>query len=79
MNKVHFSSITDDYRTPESFYNLLNTEFKFADDSCPIKGSNGLERESGIRQYFAIPLTARSNYGFQKHMKSIQRAKLWCY
>ena len=38
MNKylgVHFSSIKQDWRTPEKLYNELNKEFNFNFDPCP--------------------------------------------
>lgn len=34
MNKVHFSSKTDDWATPQNFYDKLNAEFYFKMDLC---------------------------------------------
>lgn len=33
-NRVHFSSITDDWYTPQEFFNQLNAEFNFTLDPC---------------------------------------------
>lgn len=35
MNKIHFSSATDKWNTPKSFYNKLHEEFNFDYDPCP--------------------------------------------
>jgi hypothetical protein len=35
MNKVHFSSQSDNWRTPEVFYKELDKEFHFDFDPCP--------------------------------------------
>ncbi len=35
MNKVHFSSIRSNWRTPKRFYEELNKEFHFDLDPCP--------------------------------------------
>ena len=38
------TKISDHYRTPPEVYDLLNDEFKFTLDPCPIGGSGGLTR-----------------------------------
>lgn len=46
MNRVVFSSATDDWSTPKETFDALNAEFGFVDDPCPLAGSaNGLMRE----------------------------------
>ncbi len=35
MNKVHFSSIRSDWKTPKGIYEKLNEEFYFDFDPCP--------------------------------------------
>lgn len=35
---VHFSSMTDEWKTPTAIYQKLNAEFKFDFDPCPIGG-----------------------------------------
>lgn len=36
--KVHFSSLTDEWRTPQSLFDKLDNEFNFDSDPCPMKG-----------------------------------------
>ena len=46
MNRVVFSSASDEWATPADTYAALNAEFGFRDDPCPLGGSeNGLMRE----------------------------------
>lgn len=46
MNRVVFSSASDEWATPAETYAALDAEFHFADDACPLGGSvNGLMRE----------------------------------
>ena len=46
MNRVLFSSASDEWSTPAATYDALNAEFQFADDACPLGGNvNGLMRE----------------------------------
>ncbi len=52
---VHFSSITDDWKTPLSLYNKLNEEFNFNDDPCPLGGTGGLDRDWGTRVFVNPP------------------------
>ena len=43
MNRVLFSSQSDDYKTPGSVYEALNREFAFNFDPCPLYATTGLE------------------------------------
>ena len=46
MNRVLFSSASDEWATPTETFRALDAEFKFADDACPLGGDrNGLLRE----------------------------------
>lgn len=46
MNRVVFSSASDEWATPAETFAALDAEFQFADDACPLGGdSNGLMRE----------------------------------
>ena len=46
MNRVLFSSASDDWSTPADTYAALHAEFGFVDDPCPLMGAaNGLMRE----------------------------------
>lgn len=58
MNKtinVHFSSETDDWATPQEFFDKLNEEFKFTIDVCASAYNNKHDRyfdkeDDGLRQ-----------------------------
>lgn len=82
MNKeLMFSSKTDQWATPESFFNNLNGEFNFDLDPCAdeynhkceryyTKEDNGLSQNWGGTEYFAIhPTEKRSGYGLRRHTK----------
>lgn len=46
LNRVVFSSATDEWATPSDVYESLNAEFGFVDDPCPMNGNvSGLMRE----------------------------------
>lgn len=45
MNRVLFSSQSDDYGTPASVYAALHSEFAFNFDPCPLHATDGLEIE----------------------------------
>ena len=48
MNRVLFSSASDEWATPSDVYATLDAEFGFKDDPCPIDGTvSGLLREWG--------------------------------
>lgn len=48
MNRVVFSSASDEWATPAETFNALDAEFSFTDDACPLGGDvNGLLREWG--------------------------------
>ena len=69
---VHFSSLTDEWRTPESIYMKLDKEFDFNHDPCPIGGSEGLEREWGSRTFVNPPysqLKAWCKKGYEESLK----------
>ena len=56
MNKVHFSSLHDEWRTPKSVYESLDAEFKFNDDPCPLGGlEDGLARPWGTSTFVNPP------------------------
>ena len=52
---VHFSSLTDEWKTPDSIYKQLDDEFHFDFDPCPIGGEGGLEIEWGQRNFINPP------------------------
>ena len=52
---VHFSSATDDWSTPKDVYTVLNEEFNFDFDPCPLGGDNGLDIEWGQSNFVNPP------------------------
>jgi len=52
---VHFSSETDNWKTPDRVYKALDNEFHFNDDPCPIGGERGLDREWGTVTFVNPP------------------------
>lgn len=53
---VHFSSLTDNWNTPKSVYQILDAEFRFDFDPCPEKHTfDGLTREWGQSNYCNPP------------------------
>lgn len=54
--KVHYSSLTDVWRTPKGVYQTLDAEFQFDFDPCPINPSfDGLTIEWGERNFVNPP------------------------
>jgi phage N-6-adenine-methyltransferase len=46
LNRVMFSSASDEWSTPEETYYALDEEFGFVDDACPLGGTcHGLMRD----------------------------------
>lgn len=56
FNRVHFSSINQNWKTPDKVYTELNKEFNFDFDPCPPNPSfNGLEVEWGKSNFVNPP------------------------
>lgn len=55
MNKVHFSSLSVHWATPQGIYDELNSEFNFDHDPCPLGGTGGLDAPWGKRNYINPP------------------------
>lgn len=56
MNRVCFSSLRSDWRTPRAFYQALDAEFHFDYDPCPtVPSCDGLTSEWGMRNYCNPP------------------------
>lgn len=53
--KVVFSSLTDEWRTPQSLYQKLDREFHFTYDPCPPKGHFGFFEPWGERNFINPP------------------------
>lgn len=82
---VMFSSKTDDWATPQDFFDDLNREFEFTLDPCAdylnhkcskfyTKEQNGLVQDWGGGSVFSvIPLTAKElRVGYRKPLKKVQ-------
>ncbi len=54
FTKSHISK-SDSWVTPKEIYDVLNNEFYFNDDPCPLNGSGGLEREWGAVTFMNPP------------------------
>jgi phage N-6-adenine-methyltransferase len=60
---VHFSSQTDEWRTPTAVYDGLNAEFDFDFDPCPLGGDvDGLSIEWGKRNFVNPPYSDISRW-----------------
>lgn len=77
MNKILFSSNSDEWVTPDSLYNKLNEEFKFDLDPCSTdenakciehftKKDNGLSKEWRGRRVFCNPPYSEINKWVEK-------------
>ena len=71
-----FSSLTDDWKTPESIYRQLNDEFDFTFDPCPIRHDtqtwNGLIEEWEDRNFVNPPFKNWQDWvrkGYEEHKK----------
>ena len=56
VNIQHINS--DDYPTPQEFFKILDDEFHFNDDPCPLRGDlfqDGLSREWGSNVFMNPP------------------------
>ena len=72
MNNIHFSSTTDNWKTPDSIYQKLDDEFHFNFDPCPINGSGGLDCEWGSSSFVNPPysqLKAWCKKAFEEGLK----------
>jgi site-specific DNA-methyltransferase (adenine-specific) len=53
---IHFSSLTDDWKTPDSIYQKLHAEFEFNFDPCPFQSLiDGLSLEWGTKNFVNPP------------------------
>lgn len=55
MDNIHFSSETNEWSTPQSFFNQLNEEFNFNLDPCATHENNKCDNyftqeEDGLKQ-----------------------------
>ena len=73
MNRVHFSSVSDNWSTPEYLYKILDEEFQFNFDPCPSGAKfNGLLIDWGSSTFCNPPYSALSKWlekGFVESQK----------
>ncbi len=61
--KVHFSSQTDNWKTPEGFYRELDKEFHFDYDPCPLQSDfDGLQQNWGKSNFVNPPYSDISKW-----------------
>jgi len=70
---VLFSSVTDKWNTPDSFYSQLHHEFNFDFDPCPPDPEfNGLNIDWGKRNFVNPPFSNWQEWvkkGYEEHKK----------
>lgn len=88
MDKVLFSSKTDQWATPQKFFDELNKEFEFNLDPCAdesnhkcdkyfTKNDDGLTQDWGDTQYFVIRhMGEKLVNGLQNHIKKARSPTL---
>lgn len=73
MNKVHFSSARQNWKTPQAFYQALNAEFSFDFDPCPTNPKfDGLKVDWGGVSYVNPPYKNCGDWlkkGFEEYQK----------
>lgn len=89
MNKVLFSSKTDQWATPQNFFDELNDEFNFNLDPCAdesnhkcdtyfTKQDDGLTQDWGGIQYFVIRhMEEKLVNGLRNHITKVGNLTLW--
>ena len=75
MNRVHFSSARQNWKTPKSFYQALDSEFNFDFDPCPEDPKfDGLSVEWG-QSNFCNPPYSEIEVWVEKAFKEAQKGK----
>ena len=70
------TSLHPHYATPMWLYEILNREFGFTDDPCPLHGNDGLERAWGKRTYVNPPYGRGIIEWIRKGYEESQQGKL---
>ena len=79
INDALYSSKSDEWATPDEIYKRLDEEFNFTLDPCSTdenhkcanyftKEDDGLKKQWGGREYFAIHHIAKSVNGLKRHI-----------
>jgi site-specific DNA-methyltransferase (adenine-specific) len=77
FSRALFTSIRDDWRTPRSLYEKLDSEFHFDYDPCPPNPAiNGLFSDWGQRNFVNPPYGRQTPAWVNKAFSEWQRGKL---
>ena len=77
INRGLFTSASCHYSTPGDLYDVLNSEFRFDDDPCPLNPiTDGLSREWGNRTYMNPPYGKEIGLWLKKAYEESQKGKL---
>jgi len=76
INKGLFTSGSVHWATPSELYQVLDAEFHFNDDPCPLHGSRGLEREWGTRTFCNPPYGRVIGEWLKKAYSEAQKGKI---
>lgn len=72
FSRILFSSAHDNWKTPNEVYQVLDDEFCFDDDPCPIGGKNGLEREWGSSVFVNPPYSQIKDWCKKAYEESLK-------
>ena len=76
-NNVHFSSQRLDWKTPKAVYQILDAEFNFDFDPCPVKPDfDGLKIEWGKSNFVNPPYGRELPKWIEKGFKEYQKGKI---
>lgn len=78
MNRVHFSSLTNDWKTPKAIYDELNKEFNFDYDPCPYQNffnGDGLRDAWGKSTFCNPPYSDIKNW-IKKGYEEAKKGKM---
>jgi len=76
MNNVIFSSRSDNWSTPKNLYDMLNEEFDFNFDPCPLRNDyvlDGLTIEWGKRTFVNPPYSDIKKWAKKCYEESLKR------
>ncbi len=76
-NKIHFSSQRLDWKTPKAIYQILDAEFNFDHDPCPVDYKiDGLKNEWGKINFVNPPYGRELPKWIKKGYEEYQKGKI---
>ena len=76
VSKVHFSSLRLDWQTPKAVYQVLDAEFGFDFDPCPVKPKfDGLAIEWGQANFVNPPYGREIGHWLKKGFEEWEKGK----